>query len=88
MRTEQCTRSVPNALPEEYLMHYFAGERPDNKAQPGSVKQVSNDSTLIVGCLAPWKTLYIISDHQKHCQESVELGLPQAVRDARHIQMR
>lgn len=69
-------------------MHYFAGERPDNKAQSGSVEPVSTDSTLIVGCLAPWESLYIISDHQRHCQESVELGLPQAVRDARHIQMR
>lgn len=82
------THSVPNALSQEYLMHCFAGERPDNKAQSGSVKPVSTDSPLIVGCLAPWESLYVISDHQRHCQESVELGLPQAVRDARHIQMR
>lgn len=82
------THSVPNALSQEYLMHCFAGERPDNTAQSGSVKLVSTDFTLIVGCLAPWESLYVISDHQRHCQESVEVGLPQAVRDARHIQMR
>lgn len=80
--------SVPNTLSQEYLMHYLAGERQDNKAQSGSVKAASTDSTPIVGCLTPWESLYVISDHQRHCQESVELGLPQTVRDTRHIQMR
>lgn len=40
----RCTHSVPNALSQEYLMHCFAGERPDNKAEPGSVQPVSTDS--------------------------------------------
>lgn len=60
-------------------MHLFAGERPDNEAQAGSVKPVSSDSPLIVGCLAPWESLCVITDHQRPCQESVEVGLPQAV---------
>lgn len=34
------------------------------------------------------ESLYIITDHQRRCQGSVEVGLPQAVRDAPHIQMR
>ncbi|KAI9547541.1 hypothetical protein NQZ68_017094 [Dissostichus eleginoides] len=53
------THSVPNALSQEYLMHPFAGERPDNKAQAGSVEPVSTDSSLIVGCLAPWESLKV-----------------------------
>ena len=72
-----CLHSVPNGSSQEYLMHEFAWERPDNKTQPGSETPGSADSPLIVGCLVPWESLYIISDHQRHCQESVELGLPQ-----------
>lgn len=56
------THSVPNALSQEYLMHCFAGERPDNKAQSGSVKPVSTDSTLIVDASLPGRrcTLSVI----------------------------
>lgn len=82
------THSVPNTLSREYLMHYLAGERPDNKAQSGSAQPASTDSTPIVRCLTPWESLYVISAHQRRCQESVELGLPHTVRDATHIQMR
>lgn len=68
-------------------MQYFASERPDNRGRAGSGRLVSADSPLIVDASLS-ESLYIITDHQRRCQGSVELGLPQAVRDAPHIQMR
>lgn len=69
-------------------MHRFAGERPDNTAQSGSVKPASADSTphcRLLGSLGVGALSLIIKGPVR---ESVELELSQAVRDARHIQMR